>query len=50
MILGYLNKAEGGKIKSKFREEGEEEVDDDDADDNVIGTIKFTMDHIGYNS
>ena len=25
-------------------------VDDDDADDNVIGTIKFTMDHIGYNN
>ena len=44
LIMGFIEKTEGGKIKSKFREEGDEEIVEDD--DNIIGTIKILIDHV----
>jgi hypothetical protein len=53
-LLGHVTKAPNdGKVHSLFKREGENLKDGDDEGiedrDDVVGTIKFVMHHIGYN-
>ena len=48
LILGYIYKVKGGKIKYKFHREGDE-IQDFEEDDEIIGIMKLLVDNIGFN-
>ncbi|KAL4429121.1 hypothetical protein ABPG74_015149 [Tetrahymena malaccensis] len=57
LILGYIYLDKDGRVESNYNQveaknklsSNKQDILDNDKNDNIIGTIKFSIDHFGYN-